>query len=94
MPVFPSIAGETAKYFSFLRHDGFIDVPVERIIIPDNGLFLNRSRIMGSRDGTFHGENIDVLPDATFVIDLEGKVIARNRAMEELTGVSAESMSE
>ncbi|MDO8872014.1 MAG: PAS domain-containing protein [Methanoregula sp.] len=49
---------------------------------------------MGSRDGTFHGENIDVLPDATFVIDLEGKVIARNRAMEELTGVSAESMSE
>ncbi|MDP2797082.1 MAG: hypothetical protein Q8N94_06195 [Methanoregula sp.] len=49
---------------------------------------------MGSRDGTFHGENIDVLPDATFVIDLEGEVIAGNRTMGDLTGVSAESMSE
>ena len=47
---------------------------------------------MGSQEGTFHGEIIDFLPDATFVIDLEGKVIAWNRAMEELTGVPAQSM--
>ena len=47
---------------------------------------------MGSRDGTFNGEIIDFLPDATFVIDIEGRVIAWNHAMEELTGVSAESM--
>ncbi|MGF3497697.1 MAG: PAS domain S-box protein [Methanolinea tarda] len=32
---------------------------------------------------------IDFLPDATFAIDREGKVIAWNRAMEEMTGVSA-----
>jgi PAS domain S-box-containing protein len=32
---------------------------------------------------------IDFLPDATFVIDREGKIIAWNRAMEEMTGISA-----
>ena len=35
---------------------------------------------------------IDFLPDATFAIDLSGKVIAWNRAMEEMTGVKAEDM--
>ncbi len=34
-------------------------------------------------------EIINFLPDATFVIDLDGKVIAWNRAMEDVTGVSA-----
>ncbi|MBP1929997.1 PAS domain S-box-containing protein [Methanolinea mesophila] len=37
-------------------------------------------------------EIIDFLPDATFVIDREGKVIAWNRAMAEMTGVSAEEV--
>ena len=32
---------------------------------------------------------IDFLPDATFVIDREGKVITWNRAMEEMTGIDA-----
>lgn len=35
---------------------------------------------------------IDFLPDATFVIDLNGKIIAWNRAIEEMTGVKAECM--
>jgi PAS domain S-box-containing protein len=35
---------------------------------------------------------IDFLPDATFVINNEGKVIAWNKAMEELTGVKASDM--
>ncbi len=35
---------------------------------------------------------IDFLPDATFAIDLNGKVIAWNRAIEEMTGVKAENM--
>jgi PAS domain S-box-containing protein len=34
-------------------------------------------------------ELFDFLPDATFAIDLEGKVIAWNRAIEEMTGVRA-----
>ena len=35
---------------------------------------------------------INFLPDATFVIDMEGKVVAWNRAMEEMTGVSKDDM--
>ena len=35
---------------------------------------------------------IDFLPDATLVIDRAGKVIAWNRAMEEMTGVRAQDM--
>jgi PAS domain S-box-containing protein len=35
---------------------------------------------------------IEFLPDATFVIDLQGKVIAWNRAMEEMTGVNKNDM--
>ncbi|MGO9314934.1 MAG: PAS domain S-box protein [Syntrophobacteraceae bacterium] len=35
---------------------------------------------------------IEFLPDATFVIDREGKVIAWNRAIEEMTGVPKEQM--
>ncbi|MDD5025000.1 MAG: PAS domain S-box protein, partial [Methanoregula sp.] len=35
---------------------------------------------------------IDHLPDATFAIDLDGKVIAWNRAMEEMTGVHKEQI--
>ena len=35
---------------------------------------------------------ISFLPDATFVIDKEGRVIAWNRAIEAMTGVSAEEM--
>ena len=37
-------------------------------------------------------EIIEFLPDATFVIDLEGTVIAWNRAIEEMTGVRKEDM--
>ncbi|MCX5819206.1 MAG: PAS domain S-box protein, partial [Deltaproteobacteria bacterium] len=35
---------------------------------------------------------IDFLPDATFVVDADGKVIAWNKAIEKLTGVSTEEM--
>ncbi len=35
---------------------------------------------------------IDFLPDATFAIDLNGKVITWNRAIEEMTGVKASDM--
>ncbi len=35
---------------------------------------------------------INLLPDATFVIDAAGKVIAWNHAIEEMTGASAREM--
>jgi len=47
---------------------------------------------MQSPGQTFHDAIIDFLPDATFVIDRDGRVIAWNKAMEVMTGVLAESM--
>jgi PAS domain S-box-containing protein len=35
---------------------------------------------------------VDFLPDATFVVDTEGKIIAWNRAIEEMTGVRKEEI--
>jgi PAS domain S-box-containing protein len=35
---------------------------------------------------------IDFLPDATFAVDREGKVIAWNRAIEDMTGISKDDM--
>ncbi len=35
---------------------------------------------------------IEFLPDATFVIDRRGKVLAWNRAIEEMTGIEKEKM--
>ncbi|MCF8144673.1 MAG: PAS domain S-box protein [Deltaproteobacteria bacterium] len=35
---------------------------------------------------------IDFLPDATFVIDRQGKVVAWNRALEKMTGIRSEEM--
>lgn len=35
---------------------------------------------------------IDFLPDATFVIDTEGRVIAWNKAIEDMTGIATEDM--
>lgn len=37
-------------------------------------------------------EIIDFLPDATLVIDIDGKVIAWNKAIEKMTGLTAEEM--
>ncbi|HSQ92824.1 MAG TPA: PAS domain S-box protein, partial [Methanoregula sp.] len=44
------------------------------------------------RSGHYCAGIIDHLPDATFVIDTDGIVIAWNRAIEEMTGVAAEQM--
>ncbi|HRT71009.1 MAG TPA: PAS domain S-box protein, partial [Syntrophales bacterium] len=38
------------------------------------------------------GDIIEFLPDTTFVIDLEGKLIAWNRAAEDLTGMKAKDV--
>ena len=38
------------------------------------------------------GQIVNFLPDATWVIDNDGKVVAWNRAIEELTGIKAEDM--
>jgi len=47
---------------------------------------------MTGREDENYREIIDFLPDATFVINADGSVIAWNRAMEEMTGVPATAM--
>ena len=47
---------------------------------------------MEPQNQIFRDAIIDFLPDATLVIDIDGNVIAWNRAMEKLTGVPAEEM--
>jgi PAS domain S-box-containing protein len=58
-----------------------------------------RQQIAALREGVSLRESerrladiIDFLPDATFAIDRDGTVIAWNRAMEEITGIKAESI--
>jgi diguanylate cyclase (GGDEF)-like protein/PAS domain S-box-containing protein len=60
---------------------------------------LKTEEISGKRIDMESGESeqrlidiIDFLPDATFAIDHNGKVIAWNRAIEEMTGVKAKDM--
>lgn len=64
----------------------FIDGAIEDI--------TERKRIEGALKESERrlGDIIDFLPDATFAIDSEGKVIAWNRAIEEMTGIKAEYM--
>ena len=45
----------------------------------------------GDRNGNL-ADIIEFLPDATFVINNEGTVIAWNRAIEEMTGISKNEM--
>ncbi len=40
----------------------------------------------------FYGGLVDFLPDATLAIDMEGRIIVWNRAIEEMTGIPAEEM--
>ena len=69
----------------------FHGTPIDLVIIRD---ITERKRMeVAMRDS----ENklaaiIEFLPDATFVIDMDGKVIAWNRAIEEMTGVSKSDM--
>ena len=48
--------------------------------------------IKESRGSRFLSDVIDFLPDATFAIDNQGKVLTWNRAMEKMTGASAADM--
>jgi len=50
------------------------------------------AKSMEPQNLTFHDAVVDFLPDATLVIDRDGRVIAWNNAMEVLTGVPAVSM--
>jgi PAS domain S-box-containing protein len=67
--------GEPKSQFVELEHKIRLAIESRRTV---NELEESRQRMK---------DIIDHLPDATFAIDLDGKVIAWNRAMEEMTGV-------
>jgi len=58
----------------------------------DKDKVKERIEVALTESGRRLADIIDFLPDATFAIDLSGKVIAWNRATEEMTGVQAEDM--
>ncbi|HIJ69330.1 MAG TPA: PAS domain S-box protein, partial [Deltaproteobacteria bacterium] len=96
----------TATEYTLLKKDGtrFIGEVNASIIYSPDGSPM--SMIIITRDVTERkraeealreseqrlSQIIDFLPDATFAIDLNGKVIAWNRAIEEMTGVKAEQI--
>ncbi|GEM_PF-478210 len=53
---------------------------------------LNRQKLELQESKHELADIIDFLPDATLAIDLNGTVISWNRAIEEMTGISAEQM--
>lgn len=72
----------------------FLQRPIDNI--PDHIFYSDISERTTERKlravNLKHLDIIDFLPDATFAIDREGRVIAWNRAMEEMTGVCKEDM--
>jgi PAS domain S-box-containing protein len=88
----------------FLRLDGkaidveivgisstYLHKPAVQIIAKDlSGRIKTENALRESEQRLAHF--IDFLPDATLLVDREGKVIAWNKALEELTGVKAENM--
>lgn len=56
--------------------------------------FVSKYSAFSETDLEFRFEQIfEFLPDATIVIDKEGKVVACNRAMEELTGIKSQDIT-
>lgn len=67
----------------------FTDITAEVQGAANQSRALERSLLAANRKLT---GIIEFLPDATFVIDDEGRVVAWNRAMEELSGIPKEEM--
>jgi PAS domain S-box-containing protein len=97
-----ALSGEPQFFeWTFCRRDGTtfdVEVSLNRIEVSDEMLILGMFRDITSRKLAEQALKesqqqlaniIDFLPDATFAIDDKGKVIAWNRAMEEMMGVRA-----
>ncbi len=80
-----------------LSQEGRFDENDSRLlatIAANVGVAIERARLFEQTQETQHrlADIIDFLPDATLVIDREGRVIAWNHAIEEMTGIKAEDM--
>ncbi|MCR4400210.1 MAG: PAS domain S-box protein, partial [Syntrophomonadaceae bacterium] len=99
--------GQPQRYEKeYLRKDGSrvpVEVLLHRLEDPEGGFdyyygFITditerkRAEALLRQSERRLADIIDSLPDATFVIDREGKVIAWNKAIEEMTGIPAHQM--
>ena len=99
--------GSDAPYeVTFVRKDGSAMEAVisPRPLIDDNGVFVGSFAVITDVSAAHRAERqlrvehrklediIEFLPDATFVVDSQGQVIAWNKAIEELTGVAKSEM--
>ena len=74
-----------------------LKIAYEELEKNEEELRQNYNNILVSRNKLRESENrlsdiIDFLPDATFAIDKKGRVITWNKAMEKMTGISAEEI--
>ncbi|MEN6348480.1 MAG: PAS domain S-box protein [Syntrophomonas sp.] len=70
------------------------DIATLRVVAEMIGLYWERRNVENALRNSEKQMSaiIDFLPDATFVIDKQGKVITWNRAMEEMTGIKSEDI--
>jgi PAS domain S-box-containing protein len=103
LPGVEAPAGEAHARFEVSLSGRIFDVSVaavidERSSSPRSAVFLRDITAEREAEGQLRRMNrhlaeiIEFLPDATFIIDADGRVTAWNRAMEDLTGVSKEAM--
>ena len=87
-------AGGEIRWMQWIDH-GFFDGSGNLLEIQAVGRDITEQKRAEEELQAAHrrlSEIIDFLPDPTFVIDSEGRVIAWNRAIEEMTGVEAEAI--
>ncbi len=83
--------------YRYVRTSSRIEIDEEGRTLGITGLLSDITKQKQEDDAKQESESkmaaiIEFLPDATFVIDMQGKVIAWNRAMEEMTGVNKKDM--
>jgi PAS domain S-box-containing protein len=88
---------DKGNQYRHVRTSSRIEIDEQGLTLGITGLLSDITRQKQRDDAKQESESklaaiIEFLPDATFVIDLQGKVIAWNRAMEEMTGVNKKDM--
>ncbi len=85
--------------YRYVRTSSRLEIDENGLILGITGMLSDITEQKQKDDAKQESESklaaiIEFLPDATFVIDLQGEVIAWNRAMEEMTGVNKKDMIE
>ncbi len=84
------IAFGASDYIAKPFEAGELEAKIQRI--QRERALVKRLRGLNRESENRSAEIFDFLPDATFAIDRQGKILAWNRAIEEMTGAKAEDM--